>query len=57
MNGPQEDGQSPIYNRPGEILKYLIRYNTTNPPGNEAPCINYVKGLLDWAGEISGRPA
>lgn len=50
MNGSPEDGQSPIYNRPGEILKYLIRYNTTNPPGNEAPCINYIKGLLDWAG-------
>jgi acetylornithine deacetylase/succinyl-diaminopimelate desuccinylase-like protein len=50
MNGSPEDGQSPIYNRPGEILKYLIRYNTTNPPGNEAPCVNYIKGLLDWAG-------
>ena len=50
MNGSPEDGQSPIYNRPGEILKYLIRYNTTNPPGNEAACINYIKGLLDWAG-------
>jgi acetylornithine deacetylase/succinyl-diaminopimelate desuccinylase-like protein len=50
MSGSPEDGQSPIYNRPGEILKYLIRYNTTNPPGNEAACINYIKGLLDWAG-------
>lgn len=39
-----------IYNRPGEILKQLIRFNTTNPPGNEAPCINYIKGLLDMAG-------
>jgi acetylornithine deacetylase/succinyl-diaminopimelate desuccinylase-like protein len=50
MNGPLTDDQSPIYSRPAEILKYLIRYNTTNPPGNEAPCINYIKGLMDWAG-------
>jgi acetylornithine deacetylase/succinyl-diaminopimelate desuccinylase-like protein len=61
MNGPQEDGHTPIYNRPGEILKYLIRYNTTNPPGNEAPCINYIKGLLDWAGiantVVAGEPS
>lgn len=50
INGSSPDDQSPIYTRPAEILKYLIRYNTTNPPGNEAPCINYIKGLLDWAG-------
>jgi len=50
MNGPASGEQSPIYNRPAEILKYLIRYNTTNPPGNEAACIAYIKGLLDWAG-------
>jgi len=50
MNGTPADGATPIFNRPGEILKYLIRFNTTNPPGNEAPCINYIKGLLDWAG-------
>ncbi len=49
MNGSPDD-QSPIYSRPAEILKYLIRYNTTNPPGNEAACIGYIKGLLDWAG-------
>jgi len=50
MNGSSADNATPIYSRPGEILKSLIRYNTTNPPGNEAPCINYIKGLLDWAG-------
>jgi acetylornithine deacetylase/succinyl-diaminopimelate desuccinylase-like protein len=50
MSGSFPDDQPPVYSRPAEILKYLIRYNTTNPPGNEAPCINYIKGLLDWAG-------
>jgi len=50
LSASPADEYSPIYNHPGEILKYLIRYNTTNPPGNEAPCINYIKGMLDWAG-------
>ncbi|MDD5311530.1 MAG: M20/M25/M40 family metallo-hydrolase [Dehalococcoidia bacterium] len=53
--------QSTIYERPAEILQYLIQFNTTNPPGNEASCINYIKNLLDWAGIqntiISADPA
>ncbi len=40
----------PIYANPSQILKHLIKFNTTNPPGNEAPCIGYVKSLLDWSG-------
>jgi len=39
-----------IYENPVEILQNLIRFNTTNPPGHEAACINYVRGLLDDAG-------
>jgi acetylornithine deacetylase/succinyl-diaminopimelate desuccinylase-like protein len=50
MNVSTEAEGAPIYARPSEILKYLIRFNTVNPPGNEAACINYIKGLLDWAG-------
>ncbi len=50
MNGSPADEGTPVYTRPAEILKYLIRHNTVNPPGNEAACINYIKGLLDWAG-------
>ncbi|MCX6004982.1 MAG: peptidase M20, partial [Chloroflexi bacterium] len=60
MNSSAGD-QSTIYERPAEILQYLIHFNTTNPPGNEAPCINYIKNLLDWAGIqntiISAEPA
>lgn len=41
---------TPIYQRPTEILQNLIRFNTTNPPGNEVECVMYVKGLLDEAG-------
>lgn len=35
---------------PVEILQELIRFDTTNPPGNEKPCIEYIKGLMDEAG-------
>lgn len=41
---------SPIYQRPVEMLQNLIRFNTTNPPGNEAECISYVNYLLREAG-------
>jgi acetylornithine deacetylase/succinyl-diaminopimelate desuccinylase-like protein len=44
------DTQSPIYNRPAEILQKLIQFDTTNPPGNEAACIQYIRGLLTDAG-------
>ena len=35
---------------PGELLQRLIRFDTTNPPGNEAECIEFLRGLLDEAG-------
>jgi len=37
---------TPIYERPVEILQDLIRFDTTNPPGNERPCIQYIHKLL-----------
>jgi len=40
----------PIYERPVELLRNLIRIDTTNPPGNEAECIEYIKALLEEAG-------
>lgn len=36
--------------RPVELLQHLIRFNTTNPPGNEGECINYINSLLTQAG-------
>jgi acetylornithine deacetylase/succinyl-diaminopimelate desuccinylase-like protein len=33
-----------------ELLRELIRFDTTNPPGNEAACIEYVQRLLEEAG-------
>lgn len=48
---------------PVEILQKLIQFNTTNPPGNEASCINYVRELLLLANiesqiyeKVEGRP-
>ncbi len=39
-----------IYQRPVELLQRLIQFNTTNPPGNEAECIQYINTLLMEAG-------
>ena len=41
---------STIYERPVELLQNLIRFDTTNPPGNEAACIGYIDSLLTQAG-------
>ncbi len=43
-------GQAAIYQRPAELLQNLIRFNTTNPPGNEGECIAYINRLLNVAG-------
>lgn len=42
--------QATIYQRPVELLQNLIRFNTTNPPGNEGECITYINRLLTDAG-------
>ncbi len=39
-----------IHKNPADILEKLIRFNTTNPPGNETACINYIHDLLNDAG-------
>jgi len=41
---------SKIYERPVELLQNLIRFDTTNPPGNEGKCIAYIYDLLKDAG-------
>ncbi len=44
------DVVSSIQQRPVEILQRLIRFDTTNPPGNETDCIAYISGLLTDGG-------
>lgn len=39
-----------IYQRPLELLQTLIRFDTTNPPGNEGEIVQYLQGLLAEAG-------
>ncbi len=43
-------GSEAIYGHPSQLLQNLIRFNTTNPPGNEAECVRYIGGLLTQAG-------
>jgi acetylornithine deacetylase/succinyl-diaminopimelate desuccinylase-like protein len=39
-----------IHHNPAELLQNLIRFDTTNPPGNELACIEYINALLKEAG-------
>jgi acetylornithine deacetylase/succinyl-diaminopimelate desuccinylase-like protein len=39
-----------LQDRPAEILQRLIRFDTTNPPGNEGECIEWIRGLLEELG-------
>ena len=39
-----------IYQHPEQLLQNLIRFDTSNPPGNETECIKYINGLLTGAG-------
>ena len=42
--------EAPIQDRPAELLAQLLRFDTTNPPGNERECIDWVRGLLEELG-------
>ncbi|MBW2117321.1 MAG: M20/M25/M40 family metallo-hydrolase [Deltaproteobacteria bacterium] len=48
--GLQSTSEISIYNNPSELLQNLVRYDTTNPPGNEEECIAYINDLLLRAG-------
>ncbi len=39
-----------LQDRPAEILQRLLRFDTTNPPGNERECIGWIRGLLEELG-------
>jgi acetylornithine deacetylase/succinyl-diaminopimelate desuccinylase-like protein len=39
-----------LHERPVEILQRLLRFDTTNPPGNERECIDWIRGLLEELG-------
>ncbi|HTZ88543.1 MAG TPA: M20/M25/M40 family metallo-hydrolase [Solirubrobacteraceae bacterium] len=39
-----------LQDRPVELLQRLLRFDTSNPPGNERECIEWIKGLLEGLG-------
>jgi acetylornithine deacetylase/succinyl-diaminopimelate desuccinylase-like protein len=39
-----------LHDRPAELLQRLIRFDTTNPPGNERACVEWIAGVLRDAG-------
>ncbi|HEY0072064.1 MAG TPA: M20/M25/M40 family metallo-hydrolase [Chloroflexia bacterium] len=41
---------SALHTRPAELLQHLLRFDTTNPPGNERECVYYIHNLLYAAG-------
>lgn len=45
-----DDSDKDIYLRPVELLQKLIRFDTSNPPGNERDCIAYISYLLESVG-------
>ena len=52
-----------LESRTTELLQRLIRFDTVNPPGNEGPAQQWLKGLLEEAGldcvlleAVPGRP-
>ncbi len=40
----------PLQENPTELLAQLLRFDTTNPPGNERECIDWIRGLLEGLG-------
>ncbi|MBU0993431.1 MAG: M20/M25/M40 family metallo-hydrolase [Proteobacteria bacterium] len=39
-----------IFKNPADLLKALIRFDTSNPPGNEKECILFIKKIFDKNG-------
>jgi acetylornithine deacetylase/succinyl-diaminopimelate desuccinylase-like protein len=39
-----------LQDRPVELLQQLLRFDTSNPPGDERECIDWIKGLLENLG-------
>jgi acetylornithine deacetylase/succinyl-diaminopimelate desuccinylase-like protein len=42
--------EATLHEQPAELLRRLIRFDTTNPPGDEAACAGFLEELLSDAG-------
>jgi acetylornithine deacetylase/succinyl-diaminopimelate desuccinylase-like protein len=49
MAGETVQGEG-LQERPVELLQQLLRFDTTNPPGGERECIEWIRGLLEGLG-------
>ncbi|HEX6796546.1 MAG TPA: M20/M25/M40 family metallo-hydrolase [Ktedonobacterales bacterium] len=49
----EESDLATIYQRPAELLQRLVRFDTTNPPGNERACVEFIRDVLAAQGIIS----
>jgi acetylornithine deacetylase/succinyl-diaminopimelate desuccinylase-like protein len=47
MDAHDPDVVTDLHDRPVDLLRELLRFETVNPPGNERPCIEWVGDLLD----------
>jgi acetylornithine deacetylase/succinyl-diaminopimelate desuccinylase-like protein len=50
MSAHSSTSETAVYQNPLQLLQNLIRFDTTNPPGNEAECVGYINQLLAAAG-------
>jgi acetylornithine deacetylase/succinyl-diaminopimelate desuccinylase-like protein len=47
---PAPSNTGSLQERPAELLQHLIRFDTSNPPGGERECIDWISGLLEDLG-------
>ena len=50
MASPASNPPGTLSRSPVGLLQDLIRFDTTNPPGNEKHCLAYIQGLLSESG-------
>ena len=50
MSATPAAAETPLQDSPAELLARLLRFDTTNPPGNERECIEWIRGLLEELG-------
>lgn len=50
MSATPNPSTNPADLDPVALTQQLVRFDTTNPPGNESQCIQHIKALLDAAG-------
>src|SRR2546427_1168556 len=55
LDGAGARGRGGAVTDPVELLRDLIRFDTTNPPGNEEACVAHIETLLRQNGIESER--